>query len=152
MFEIAGLIVSLGVGLSLWRTILFLYSLYEEHVPDTVQERIYKTSKDLPKILWAWCVGLVFWTSAGAVLVRLMFSLFGFEGSLRSAAWAPGIFFPLLMSILFQFWETPPRTKDSFKARGRKMQPSVDSVNKKNTPPTSSEKRGRTIRSYHDIS
>lgn len=152
MFEIAGLIVFLGVGLGVWRAIVSLNSLYEEHVPDKVQEQIYKTSKDLPKIVWAWSIGLIFWASAGAVLLQFVLGLFGVEKLLPSAAWAPGIFFPLLMAILFHFWETPHRTKDSFKARGRKMQPSVDSANKKTTPATSSAKRGRTIRSYRDIS
>lgn len=150
MFNIAALIVFLGVGLALWRAIVFLNTLYEEHVPDKYQERIYKTSKDLPKIVWAWTMTVVFWTSAGAMLLHITLGMFGGEKFLPATSWAPGIFFPLLLAIVCHFWESPHRAGLPAKSRGRKLLSSVDSSKKKPSPVTPS-KRGRTIRSYRDI-
>jgi hypothetical protein len=151
MFEIAGLIVFLIVGLAIWRAIVFLNGLYEDHVPDSYQERIYKTSKDLPKIVWAWFIGLVFWASAGAVLLQFALGLFGVEELLPSTSWAPGIFFLLLLAILFHFWETPHRTKGPSKARGRNLKSSHQSPAIKPSKVSPSQKRGRTIRTYRDL-
>jgi len=151
MFKIVGLIVFFGVGLAMWRAIVFLNSFYEEHVPDKFQDRIYKTSKDLPKIVWAWFVSVIFWTSAGAVLLHFVFGLFGLESILPSASWAPAILVPLLFAILFHFWESPHRTAEPSKSRGRNLKSSHQPTSTKPTKSSPSQKRGRTIRTYRDL-
>ena len=151
MYELIGFAVFCLIGFGVWQGLAFLKGIYEERVPDKVQDPIYKTLKDLPKLVWEWGISIVFWSSVGAVLLQLVLTPFGLQSILPPAAWAPLVFMVIVMLMIFNFWDTPHRTKEPPKARGRNLKSSLQSPAVKPAKSSPSQKRGRTIRTYRDV-
>lgn len=141
------------VGFGVWIGILKLWGLYEERTPPNVQAHVYTTAKNLPRYIANIVLSCIFWCGLGAILLRLISEVFGVDSYLPSTSWAPTVVVFFVISSLFVFWNSPART-EPIKPRGRGLtrdakNNSVTFPDRKLTPASST--RGRTIRSYHDI-
>jgi len=147
------LVMFVAVGFAVWIGILKLWAFYEERTPPTIQVRLYKRAKNFPRYAFNLIFSCLLWSGLGALILRIVFGLFGLEGWLPSTPWALPVVAFFVMGGLFTFWDGPAPT-DPIEPRGRglgrngekKMSP------KPSRPATAAgTTRGRTIRSYHDI-
>jgi hypothetical protein len=149
MSQYIGLILFCGIGYAVWKGMLNVAAVYEKRVPNDIQDRIYRISKDFPQLVLDWVLSILFWTAIGAILPWLILEPLGFAAFLPSVKLALMFLTWLLISFLIHFWSTPHRLKDSPPMRGRELKKSLKSAPKSTVSP--SVGRGRTIRSYREL-
>lgn len=136
-----------AIGFSLWLGILRLHAIYAERTPQTIQDGIYTTLKDLPRLVFDGLFSLVIWSALGAAALRILLLPFGADRFLPDVSWASTVVIGTIVLFALSFWSSPerlkappPRGRDLKKGAGKPLQ------EKTKTP-----SRGRTIRSYQDI-
>ena len=151
MFEVAGLVIFFVAGYAAWKVVATIFCVCKERVAQSVQDRILKTLKALPRTLLDIFLVFIFLSSVGAVLLQLALRPLGLATLLPAARWAPIVLALLAWGVICHFFDSAGDTNDPPQSRGRDVGKSHDDPIRKQSNPHAQEKRGRVIRSYRDL-